>query len=215
VKSEKKFFIGKGMQILQMFIIERTQLFAEIPELNIVHAMNQQTSIDHTLIRRLTDIIIANLETEYFGPKELAREIGIGSFNLNRKLSSICGKTINQFIREVRLQSAMERLSQTTETASEVGFKVGFNSPAYFSTCFSEYYGYPPGEVKRKGLSGNRGDEKKISEVLITDTEQPVQKGEISHKLKMAKGRAVAFASFTIVFIIISICFSIVKDPAI
>ena len=114
--------------------------------------MNDQSHIDHAFIRKLTEIIQANLENENFGVKELARETGMSRFNLNRKLHSICRKTINQFIREVRLERAMSILQQESATASEVAFKVGFSSPAYFSSCFSEYFGYPPGEVKRRRL---------------------------------------------------------------
>ena len=112
--------------------------------------MNDLPSMDHTFIKKLNDIILLNLENESFGVKELANEIGMSCFNLNRKLHLISRKTINQYIREVRLQRALEMLHMGPETASEVGFKVGFSSPAYFSTCFSEYFGYPPGEVKKK-----------------------------------------------------------------
>jgi TolB-like protein/AraC-like DNA-binding protein len=117
--------------------------------------MNYQTSIDQTFIGKLTEIIRVNLGNENFGVIELARETGMSRFNLNRKLHAISHKTINQFIREVRLERSMELLRQESLTASEVAFKVGFSSPAYFSTCFSEYFGYPPGEVKKRSLSGS------------------------------------------------------------
>ena len=45
----------------------------------------------------------------------------------------------------------MESLQQGSITASEVAYKVGFGSPAYFNTCFHEYFGYPPGEVLKRG----------------------------------------------------------------
>ncbi|MDP2335854.1 MAG: AraC family transcriptional regulator [Bacteroidota bacterium] len=95
--------------------------------------MNDQSSIDHAFTRKLTEIIRANLENENFGVKELARETGMSRFNLNRKLHFISRKTINQFIREVRLERAMEMLRQESVTASEVSNEVGFSSPAYFS----------------------------------------------------------------------------------
>ena len=72
--------------------------------------MNDLTSMDHTFTRKLTEIILSNLENESFGVKELARETGMSRFNLNRKLQVISRKTINQYIREVRLNRAMEML---------------------------------------------------------------------------------------------------------
>ncbi|HAQ19690.1 MAG TPA: hypothetical protein DCR40_10730 [Prolixibacteraceae bacterium] len=133
--------------------------------------MDNQSFIDHTFIRKLTEIILANLENENFGVKELAHETGMSRFNLNRKLHSISRKTINQFIREVRLERAMEMLRKESLTASEVAFKVGFSSPAYFSSCFSEYFGYPPGEVKKRSLNGS-GEIKEAPFSEISDTKQ-------------------------------------------
>jgi tetratricopeptide (TPR) repeat protein len=42
----------------------------------------------------------------------------------------------------------MEMLINEEVSASDVAYKVGFSSPAYFNTCFHEFYGYPPGKVK-------------------------------------------------------------------
>lgn len=123
--------------------------------------MKDLSSIDAAFTGELNKIIFANLENEHFGVKELAREIGMSRFHLNRKLHFIYHKTINQYIRELRLQRAMELLHNEYITASEVAFKVGFSSPAYFSTCFSEYYGFPPGEAKKRDIinSGEKQQE--------------------------------------------------------
>jgi len=108
---------------------------------------------DKEFIRKLTEITLANLENEAFGGKELSAEADVRVSIINKRLQFISHKTINQFIREVRLDRAMEMLRQGSVTASEVAFKVGFSSPAYFSTCFSEYFGFPPSEVKKREFS--------------------------------------------------------------
>jgi AraC-like DNA-binding protein len=33
-------------------------------------------------------------------------------------------------------------------TVSEISYQVGFSSPAYFSRCFKEEFGYTPSEAK-------------------------------------------------------------------
>jgi AraC-like DNA-binding protein len=106
--------------------------------------------MDQQLITRLTGIILENLRNEDFGVKELARLSGISRSVLNHRLYSILNKNINQFIREVRLQKAFELLQNEEITASEVAYKVGFSSPAYFNNCFHEYFGFPPGKVEKK-----------------------------------------------------------------
>ena len=118
--------------------------------------MNIAFDGDKEFIRKLTEITLANLENEAFSGKELSHETAVSVTILNKRLQVILHKTVNQFIREVRLQRAMEMLQQETVTAAEVAYKVGFGSPAYFNTCFSEFFGITPGEVKKRGLTGNK-----------------------------------------------------------
>lgn len=108
--------------------------------------------MDQVIIRKLTEIIHANLDDENFGVTELALASGMSRSKVHRKLKSTLKKTASQFIREVRLQKAMEMLQQNMATVSEISYKVGFNSPAYFNNCFHHYFGYPPGEVKKRSL---------------------------------------------------------------
>ena len=110
--------------------------------------MTAPISKDQEFISRLTGIIQSNLGNEKFGVDKLARESDMSLYRLSRKLYSINKKTVNQFIREVRLNKALEMLQEGEFTASEVAFRTGFSSPAYFTKRFHEYFGYPPGRVK-------------------------------------------------------------------
>jgi TolB-like protein/AraC-like DNA-binding protein/Tfp pilus assembly protein PilF len=111
--------------------------------------MNQTLSMDQVFLNKVTDIIEANLENEKFGAEELSHELGMSRSNINRRLKSLQKNSISQLIQTIRLQRAMEMLQQKVATASEVAFRVGFSSPTYFNKCFHEYYGFPPGEVKK------------------------------------------------------------------
>jgi len=119
--------------------------------------MTESLTSDQALIKKLTEIVLTNLGNKNFDVKELASESGISRSALNRKLRNILNKNINQFIREVRLKKAFEVLKNGSATASEVAYKVGFASPAYFNACFHEFFGYPPGKVK--SLSSEIQDE--------------------------------------------------------
>jgi AraC-like DNA-binding protein/tetratricopeptide (TPR) repeat protein len=114
--------------------------------------MQEPLSPDQIFIRKLTDIVLANLENENFGVKELVRESNMSRHKLSQSLRSINGEPINQFIREIRLHKAFEILQNKELTVSEVAYKVGFGSPVYFSKCFHEFFGYPPGKVKKADL---------------------------------------------------------------
>jgi len=112
-------------------------------------AMNQTLSMDQVFLNKVTAIIEANLENEKFGVEELSHELGMSRSNINRKLRSLQKDSIGQLIQEIRLHRAMEMLQQKVATASEVAFRVGFSSPTYFNKCFRDFYGFPPGEVKK------------------------------------------------------------------
>ncbi|MHB1197162.1 MAG: helix-turn-helix domain-containing protein [Lutibacter sp.] len=165
--------------------------------------MNDLSSIDSGFIRKLDEIIFKNLENEHFGVKELAREIGMSRFSLNRKLHFIFKKTINQYIREVRLQQAMKILQQASVTASEVAFKVGFSSPAYFSTCFSEYFGYPPGEAKKKALSSYEENKDGLQNEHIVKKHEFSQTEKKSSKKKKKLKRLISIVPITALFTIV------------
>jgi AraC-like DNA-binding protein len=111
--------------------------------------VNEHLANDKVFISKLTEITLANLGDENFGVNELAHELGVSHHFLRRQLHEITNKTINQFIRETRLQKALEMLQNGKVTSSDVAYKVGFSSPAYFNTCFHEFFGYPPGKVKK------------------------------------------------------------------
>jgi tetratricopeptide (TPR) repeat protein/AraC-like DNA-binding protein len=103
---------------------------------------------DQVFINKLTEIIVANFRNENFGIKELAKESGISRYTLSRRLHSISNRTVNQFIREERLKKALDILKYEQLSATEVAYKVGFSSPAYFNKCFHDFYGFPPGKIK-------------------------------------------------------------------
>jgi len=113
----------------------------------IVSMMESLTS-DQVFIREITEIILANIENGDFSADDLAHKSGINRGRLKRKISAVSKKTVNQFIREVRLTRALEILKNNDLTVSEVAYRTGFSSPAYFNRCFHELFGYPPGKVK-------------------------------------------------------------------
>jgi len=131
---------------------------------------------DQVFIQKLTEIIHANLENENFGVDELARASGLPRSAIYRRLMAISEKSTTQFIREVRLQRAMEILQQESTTAAEVAYKVGFGSPAYFNTCFHEYFGFPPGEVKNRNIRELEENSGFILNNAIDEVEKSMQK---------------------------------------
>ena len=70
--------------------------------------------------------------------------LGYSKSKLYREMVAISGKSINTFIREYRLNKALDLIDRQTGNISEIAFDTGFNSPAYFSKSFLETYGVLP-----------------------------------------------------------------------
>lgn len=107
-------------------------------------------SIDQAFIEKLTKAVEQNLEDQNFGVRELSDVVGMSRAQIHRRLKKITGQSTSQFIKAIRLEHAMQLLRKKVATASEIAYRVGFGSPTYFSKCFREYYGFPPGEATNK-----------------------------------------------------------------
>jgi len=105
---------------------------------------------DQAFLVKLTGLVTENLEDEQFGVEDLATAMNMNRTRVYRKVKRLTGKTVSQLIREIRLNKAMDLLGQDVATASEISYQVGFGSPTYFNKCFHDYFGIPPGEVKRR-----------------------------------------------------------------
>lgn len=114
---------------------------------------------NEVLLEKLRKSVDENLENDQFGVEELAKNLAMSRSQLHRKLTTATGQSISQFIREYRLQRAMELLKAGNFTAAEVSERVGFGSATYFNKCFTDYYGFPPGEVKNK-MAAPGGEER-------------------------------------------------------
>ncbi|HUW93991.1 MAG TPA: helix-turn-helix domain-containing protein [Bacteroidales bacterium] len=119
--------------------------------------MTDPLSADQLFISKLTAIVLDKLSDENFDVGKLSREAGMSRSSVHRRLQKLMNQNASQFIREIRLKRAMEMLQLGMGTASEIAYKVGFGSPTYFSKCFHEFYGYPPGEVKISVLPDDEG----------------------------------------------------------
>ncbi len=109
----------------------------------------EEPSMDQALLNKIKETVLENLDNEQFSVEELSKNVGVSRSQLHRKLKLLKGKSVSQFIRDIRLEEAMKLLQKEVATSSEIAYRVGFSSTSYFNTCFQSKYGFPPGEVKK------------------------------------------------------------------
>lgn len=103
---------------------------------------------DKDFIESIDKIIQENLSSNQFGVQDLAEHLFLSTSQFNRKMKSITGKTSSEYIRDFKLQKAIEMLKEGRHVA-ETGWEIGFEDPVYFSKMFKKHVGYPPSEVKK------------------------------------------------------------------
>ena len=75
---------------------------------------------------------------------EVAKHVGMSERTLRRKLQSEIGQSWREFIRELRMNRAMEMLRRDRRSVTETAFELGFASSSAFTFAFSKYVGQTP-----------------------------------------------------------------------
>lgn len=76
--------------------------------------------------------------------RDFEENLGYSKSQLYRTMINLVGKSPNIFLRDYRLNKALELLEKQNCNVSEIAYQTGFSSPAYFSKCFHKKYGILP-----------------------------------------------------------------------
>tara|TARA_R110002096_G_scaffold125304_3_gene270711 strand:- start:38 stop:1120 length:1083 start_codon:yes stop_codon:yes gene_type:complete len=77
------------------------------------------------------------------------KNLGFSKSKLYRTMMPILGKSPNSFLKDFRLNKALQLLDKQNSNISEIAYKTGFSSPAYFSKCFHGTYGMLPSKYMK------------------------------------------------------------------
>ncbi len=133
----------------------------------------------YEFIAKLNETIEGHYHRDDFGVRDLALKLNISRSQLHRKIIFSTGMSAGAYINEFRLKKALILLQQGKFNASEVAYKVGFNSPSYFSTAFKKYYGCSPSQVsstvpENNNHSNNELDHTKIENDVLQNKSQQI-----------------------------------------
>jgi AraC-like DNA-binding protein len=110
------------------------------------------TDTDNQFYQSFLQILENHMAEPSLSVEDFTRRLGISRTQLHRKLKALTGLSVNQIVRNVRLQKGLTLVRSGKKTISEIAYEVGFNSPAYFTERFKDYYGHPPSEVEKISL---------------------------------------------------------------
>ncbi|MFS4469771.1 helix-turn-helix domain-containing protein [Maribacter sp. 2210JD10-5] len=105
-------------------------------------------------IHKLTDFILDNIA----GPMSveiLSNESGLSPKKLQLGFKVLYSKTVNEYIRQLKLEISRDYLKNSELSVSEIVYSIGIKSRSYFSKIFNEAYGILPTDY-RKQLKSNK-----------------------------------------------------------
>jgi len=117
-------------------------------------------SPDELFMHKAIAIILDKMIESEFNGDALAHALNISRMGLHRKIKALTGQSTGELIRNIRLKKAGELLSIHNKNISEVCYEVGFNSPSYFTTCFTEAFKMTPTEYSKNHKKAVNGDHK-------------------------------------------------------
>ena len=105
---------------------------------------------DEEFMNNIVKIIDENYSSPEFNVEMLVKKSNYGRTVLYNKIKGLTGVSPVEFLRQMRLKTAADLISQSDYNISEVAYLTGFNDLKYFSKCFKNHFGCPPSEFKNR-----------------------------------------------------------------
>ncbi|NRT10483.1 hybrid sensor histidine kinase/response regulator transcription factor [Flavobacterium sp. 14A] len=110
------------------------------------------TTLDNDFIQKTLTFIHENISDSDLSVEVLASKVFLSRSQLYRKIKTLTGVSVNEFIRNVRLEKAKELIQLGDSNINEISYIVGFASPSYFTKCYKAKYGELPTDFEKNKL---------------------------------------------------------------
>ncbi|MCF8379796.1 MAG: response regulator [Bacteroidales bacterium] len=113
-------------------------------------SFEHSSSFEDGFLNKAAEIIDQQMMNSDFSVNKLAGELGMSQSVFYRKLKALTDLSPNEFMKNIRLNKAAGILLRENLNVAEVGYRVGFNDPKYFSRSFKSQFGYTPSEYLKR-----------------------------------------------------------------
>ncbi|MDB5119915.1 MAG: response regulator [Sphingobacteriales bacterium] len=123
------------------------------------HHVQARELVHSTQDKEFMDKILNIVDKQLVNPEMdidfLCSEIGMSRTKLYQKIKGITGQSIGDFVRTIRLKTAVHIMSHEDVPLSEVMSRIGIQTQSYFTKAFKKEFGKTPSvflqEMKKKG----------------------------------------------------------------
>jgi AraC-like DNA-binding protein len=109
-------------------------------------AVGENKAAESKLLNDVNEYINANISCTELSVEDLMNNVcvGLSKGTFYKELRSITGRTPIEYIRKIRMEKAAEYFKNTDMNISEIAYKVGYNSPHFFTVQFKREFGVTP-----------------------------------------------------------------------
>ncbi len=104
------------------------------------------------ILNRVKEKIEASIDTD-LSLESLAKESGYSRAHFLRMFRTATGVTPHQFVLNLRLKQAQNRIKKTRDSLIDIAADCGFASQSHMTTVFRKYLDLTPAEVRRNSLA--------------------------------------------------------------
>jgi Transcriptional regulator containing an amidase domain and an AraC-type DNA-binding HTH domain len=101
-------------------------------------------------VKKIGEQIVTKPAANY-NLKATYKLVGLTPSKLQEGFKFLYNRTVNEYVRHIRLETAKDLLKKTDLNVSEVVYSVGFSNRSYFSKKFKEKYNVTPNIFKKQG----------------------------------------------------------------
>ena len=102
---------------------------------------------DREFLELANQCVYKNLNDSDYNREAFAADMGTSVSTLYKRLRDLTGKSISNFIRDIRIQEACKIAKNERNTrVSDIAYRVGFRDAKYFATAFKRITGKQPKE---------------------------------------------------------------------
>ncbi|MBL4745281.1 MAG: response regulator [Flavobacteriaceae bacterium] len=106
------------------------------------------TSADENFLEKAIQIVEVNMSNPDFTIHEFTREMHMSRSGLYKKLKSLTGQSVNEFVRTIKLKRAGQLISNTKMNISEIAYNLGFSDLKHFRKTFKNLFKELPSEYR-------------------------------------------------------------------
>ncbi|WP_018757545.1 helix-turn-helix transcriptional regulator [Paenibacillus terrigena] len=141
-------------QPLRKMVLESKmlELFAYYLQRYVMESSVQESAVsvlrhdDRDRILHARDVLLAHMDHPP-STIEMARIVGLNDYKLKAGFKEVFGTTLFGYLRNQRLEHAMQLLQQGGMNVGEAACAVGYSNPSHFTVAFRKRYGVNPGEM--------------------------------------------------------------------